>query len=174
MWLILHHIEGSELRSETGWLLFELFIVAWVLGMNWSWKAGRERPVRKLLQKCGKVKVEASRTIVSDSLQFHGLQPFLLLCPWNSTGKSIGVAAHFLPQGIFLKWRSNPELLHCRQILYQLSQKGNLQKCGWRYQWLELGWGGGGGWAMISFWMCSERTATGLAHRSDDRCRRTE
>ena len=33
----------------------------------------------------------ASRSVVSDSLQPHGLQPTGLLCPWNSPGKSTGV-----------------------------------------------------------------------------------
>ena len=28
-----------------------------------------------------------SRSVVSDSLQPHGLQPARLLCPWNFTGK---------------------------------------------------------------------------------------
>ena len=33
----------------------------------------------------------ASRSVVSDSLQPHGLQPTGLLCPWNSPAKSTGV-----------------------------------------------------------------------------------
>ncbi|XDA77014.1 hypothetical protein R6Z07F_007158 [Ovis aries] len=35
--------------------------------------------------------------------------------------KNIGVDCHFLLQGIFLTQELNPGLLHCRQILYQLS-----------------------------------------------------
>ena len=34
------------------------------------------------------------------------------------------VGCHFLPQGIFPAQGSNSGLLHCRQILYQLSHKG--------------------------------------------------
>ena len=34
--------------------------------------------------------------------------------------KNTGVGCHSLPQGIFLTQGSNPGLLHCRQILYQL------------------------------------------------------
>ena len=43
-------------------------------------------------------------------------------CLWDSLGKSTGVGCHFLLQGIFPTQESNPGLLHCRQILYQLSQ----------------------------------------------------
>ena len=42
------------------------------------------------------LKVKVHRTVVSDSLQSHGLQPAMLLCPWNSPGKSTGVGCHFL------------------------------------------------------------------------------
>ena len=67
------------------------------------------------------MKVKASHTVRSDSLWFHGLQPVLLLCPWNSPGKSTEVGCHFLFQGIILTRRSNPGLPHYRQILYQLN-----------------------------------------------------
>ena len=46
------------------------------------------------------------------------------LCPWDSSGKNTRVGCHFLLQGIFPNQESNPGLLHCRQILYQLSYKG--------------------------------------------------
>ena len=49
----------------------------------------------------------------------------MLLCPWNSPGKSSGVGSHFLLQGIFLTQGLNPGLLHCRQILYHLSHQGS-------------------------------------------------
>ena len=42
-----------------------------------------------------------SCTVLSDSLQPHGLQPASLLCPWDSPGKSTGVDSHALLQGIF-------------------------------------------------------------------------
>ena len=54
-----------------------------------------------------------------------GLQPARLLCPWDSPGKNPGMGCHFLLQGIFTTQESNPGLLHCRQILYQLSYKGS-------------------------------------------------
>ena len=45
-------------------------------------------------------------------------------------GKNTGVGCHFLLQGIFLTQESNPGLLHCRQIFYQLSYKGSLKYTG--------------------------------------------
>ena len=59
-------------------------------------------------------------TVVSDSLQPHGLY----YSPWNSPGRKTGVGSHSLLQGIFPTQGSNPGLLHCRLILYQLSHKG--------------------------------------------------
>ena len=61
-----------------------------------------------------------SHSVISDSLQCHGLQPARFLCPWNAPGKNTGVGCHSLLQGIFLTHELNPGLLHCRQILYCL------------------------------------------------------
>ena len=44
--------------------------------------------------------------------------------PQNSPGQNTGVGSLFLLQGIFPTQGSNPGLLHCRWILYQLSHKG--------------------------------------------------
>ena len=54
-----------------------------------------------------------SHSAVSNSLQ------------WNSPGQNTGVGSLSLLQGIFPTQGSNPGLLHCRQILYQLSPKGS-------------------------------------------------
>ena len=43
----------------------------------------------------------------------------------DSPGQSTGVGCHALLQGIFPTQESNPGLLHCRQILYQLSHQGS-------------------------------------------------
>ena len=43
-----------------------------------------------------------SRSVVSNSLQAHGLQLTRLLCPWNFPGKNTEAGCHFLLQGIFL------------------------------------------------------------------------
>ena len=55
----------------------------------------------------------------------HEPQPARLLQTWRFPGKNTGVGCHFLLQGIFLTQESNPGLLHCRQIFYQLSYKGS-------------------------------------------------
>ena len=60
-----------------------------------------------------------SCSVLSDSLQPQGLYS-----PWNSPGQNSAVGSHFL-QGIFPNQGLNPGLLHCRQILYQLSHKGS-------------------------------------------------
>ena len=43
--------------------------------------------------------LRGSRSVMSDSLRPHGLQPTRLLHPWDSPGKSTGVGCHFLLQG---------------------------------------------------------------------------
>ena len=45
--------------------------------------------------------------------------------PWNSPGQNTGVGSPSLLQRIFPTKGSNPGLLHCRQVLYQLSCKGS-------------------------------------------------
>ena len=64
-------------------------------------------------------------SVMSNSFRPHGLWPSRLLCPWDSPGKSIGVSCHSLLQGIFPTQGLNPGLVHCRQILYQLSHQGS-------------------------------------------------
>ena len=68
------------------------------------------------------MKVKWSRSVVSNSQRPHGLQPTMLLHPWDFPGKSTGVGCYFLLQGIFPTQGSNLGLLHCRQMLYPLSQ----------------------------------------------------
>ena len=55
--------------------------------------------------------------------------PARLLCPWDSPGKNTGVGSHSLLQGIFPIQGSNPDLLHCRRILYHLSQAEKPNRC---------------------------------------------
>ena len=71
---------------------------------------------------------EDSHSVVSNSLRPHVLWPARLLCPWNSPGKNPVVGCHFLLQGTFSTQVSNLGLLcllHCRRILYHLSQQGS-------------------------------------------------
>ena len=69
-----------------------------------------------------------SHSAVSNSLRPHGLQPARAFCPWNSPGKNTGVCSHFLLQGIFPTPGRDPNLWHCRQILYHLSHQGSIRK----------------------------------------------
>ena len=57
------------------------------------------------------------------TLRLHGLQPIGFLCPQNPLGKNIRVGRHPLLQAMVLTQGSNPDLQHCRQILYHLSQR---------------------------------------------------
>ena len=50
-------------------------------------------------------------SVVSNSLQPHGLQSSRLLCPWNFSSKDTGVGCHFLLQGTFPTQGWNPHLL---------------------------------------------------------------
>ena len=61
-----------------------------------------------------------SCSVTLDSVGPHGLYS-----PWNSPGQNTGVGSCFHLQGIFPTQGSNPGLLHCRQILYQLSYQGS-------------------------------------------------
>ena len=50
---------------------------------------------------------------------------------WNSPGQNTGVGSLSLPQGILPTQGSNPGLLHCRQMIYQLSNKRSPRKLEW-------------------------------------------
>ena len=55
-----------------------------------------------------------NRSVVSDSLWPHGLQPTRLLCPWDFPGKSTGVGCHCLLHTAILngcKWYFNMGLI---------------------------------------------------------------
>ena len=78
----------------------------------------------KQIYRFNEVKSE-SHSVVSNSLQPHGLNP------WNSPGQNTGVGTLSLLQGIFPTLGSNPGLPHCRQILYQLSHKGSPRILEW-------------------------------------------
>ena len=56
----------------------------------------------------GKRSGSVSCSVVSDSLETHGLEPARPLCPWNSPGKNIWVGCQSPLQGIFLTQGLNP------------------------------------------------------------------
>ena len=49
-------------------------------------------------------------SVMSASLQPHGLQPARLLCPWDFPGKNPGLGGCAIFQGIFSIQGSNPHL----------------------------------------------------------------
>ena len=63
-----------------------------------------------------------SHSVTSNSLWPNGRYKYSL---WDSPGHNTGVRSLSLLQGIFPTLGSNPGLLHCRWILYQLSHKGS-------------------------------------------------
>ena len=67
-----------------------------------------------------------SFSVVSDSLRSHGLYSL-----WNSSDQKTGVGSLSLLQGIFPTQGLKLGLLHCRQILYQLSHKGSPRIMEW-------------------------------------------
>ena len=82
------------------------------------WAKGRD----KNLQHMWLVKVAKS----CPTLQPHGLYS-----SWNSPGQNTGVGSLSLLQGIFPTQGWNPGLLHCGQILYQLSHQGSPRILEW-------------------------------------------
>ena len=87
-------------------------------GSSWnSWPISEE-PVTQ-----GKVCISCS--VVSNSLQSHGLKPTRLLCPWGFSRQKFWSELPFFSPVIFPTQGSNPGLLPCRQILYHLSHQGS-------------------------------------------------
>ena len=80
------------------------------------------------LLKAGPTKNHESEScsVMFNSLQIHGLYS-----PWNSPGQNTGVGSLSLLQGILPTQGSNPGLLHCRQIIYQVSHKGSTRMLEW-------------------------------------------
>ena len=109
----------------------------WVNSGSWWW-TGRPGVLRFMgLQRVGHD--WATDLIWSDlihtSVTFTQLSPTLwpqgLHSLWNSPGQNTGVGSLSLLQGIFPTRGSNPGLLHCRQILYQLSYQGSPRILEW-------------------------------------------
>ena len=68
-----------------------------------------------------------AKSVVSDSVQPHGLWPTRLLCPWNFPGKNTGVGSHALHKGILLTqgWNWRPlRLLHWQAGSSPLAPRG--------------------------------------------------
>ena len=81
-----------------------------------SWQMGKQNmanPHNGILS-------ESNSVLSNDSLRLHGLYS-----PWNSPGQNPGMGSLFLLQRIFPTQGSNPGLLQCRRILYQMRFKGS-------------------------------------------------
>ena len=61
----------------------------------------------------------------------QSLHPRGLYSPWDSPGQNTGVGSHSLLQQVFPTQGSNPGLLLCRWILYQLSHEGSTTILEW-------------------------------------------
>ena len=99
---------------------------------GWAYLSGLSDPMLGIVHDTQQVLCESEsvrRSVVSDSLQPHQLQPGRLLCPWNSLGKNTGVGCHSLLQGIFPTQGSNLGFLHFRQIRYHLSHQESPMCC---------------------------------------------
>ena len=111
-------ISGIELTypyalvEHSVWILFFFYLVSCIVGICFTgWH---------LILK------SESRSAMSDSSPPHGLHS-----PWNSLGQNPGVGNHTLLQEICPAQGSNPGVLHCRQILYQLNHKGSPSYSSW-------------------------------------------
>ena len=134
-----------EGKRSTPWKWFGFF-----LGNSW----GKKRRRVKLSMIWGKILNPLLCVCVCDSRP----QSCLTLCDpkdYSSSGSSVhgisqaritGMGGYSLLQGIFPTQGSNPHLLHCRQILYQLSHKGSkrfgsLSLLQWIFPTQEFNWG---------------------------------
>ena len=74
---------------------------------------------------------ESESVKVEIAQSWSTLWPHRRYSPWNSPGQSTGVGSFSLLQGIFPIEGLNPSLMHCRQILSQLSRKGSPKILEW-------------------------------------------
>ena len=85
------------------------------------------------------------------SVLIASLRPHGLYRPWNSPGQNSEVGSLSLLQGIFPTHGSNLGLLHCRQILYQLSHKGRPRILEWVAYPFSSGSSGPRNWTGVSW-----------------------
>ena len=109
--------QANERATRDVWVVPDLFHEVCK-----EWKATFHL-VDHLVGLSGGVIESDSGSVMSDFLWPHRLEPTKILGPWNSPGKNSRVDTHSLLQGIFLTKGLNPDLLHCRWILYHLSQE---------------------------------------------------
>ena len=79
----------------------DLCVLVWGLGL-WSTEMQQEMTLLtrvRRMETAVNMQMILGCSVLSDSLQPHGLQPARLLCPWVYPGKNAGVGCHFLLQG---------------------------------------------------------------------------
>ena len=77
-----------------------------------------------------------SRSVVSDSLRPHGLQPTRFLRPWDFPGKSTGVGCHYWATTSYF-----PKLYHSEILIYWIFIKPSKQWLGTFFiVWIILWW----------------------------------
>ena len=125
------NIQDWFLLGWTAWISFHSKGLSKSLFQHHSSKASIFNENRFQQKPCGsyRILIVASWLIYSGIAWCGGLVAksklvaSLLLFPWDFPGKNTGVGYHFL-QGIFPTQGLKAGLLHCRQILYQLSYQG--------------------------------------------------
>ena len=115
-------LSPKENANKPSFQLF-IFLLTSSITSKYKWHVSLNAALR--LHSLPKVRSE-SYSVLSNSLQLHGLYS-----PWNSLGQNTGTGSLSLLQGIFPTQGSNPGLLHCRQILYQLNHQGSPSLPNW-------------------------------------------
>ena len=69
-----------------------------------------------------------SCSVMSNSLQPHGLSTTRFLCPWDFPGKNTGMGCFLLLQAFFSTQGSNQSLLYCRWIRLPFEPPGKPKK----------------------------------------------
>ena len=82
-----------------------------------------------LLQKVKVVRIKSTEFLSCSGCVWLFATSWTVACPGSSVhgdspSKKTGLGCHTLLQGIFPTQISNPDLLHCRQILYCLNHQG--------------------------------------------------
>jgi len=118
-----HWLNGHEFEQAPGVGDGQLVMVCW---SPWDHKDSDTIEWLNWTEALEEPSESESHSVMSDSLQPHALYSL-----WNSPGQNTGVGSLSLLQGIFPIQGSNLGLLHCRQILYQLSHKGSPRILEW-------------------------------------------
>ena len=119
-------IEACRFFSSCGMWAFQLkhtgLVALWYMGSQFPDQGWNPHPLHQQVDSYPLASVSPS--VVSNSLRPHGLQPTKHLCSWDFPDKNTRVDCHFLLQGFFPTQGSNPDLRHCKQILYCVSHPG--------------------------------------------------